>query len=259
MNSRECRTTRQEIEQSKLHQRLSDPAFRHVESCRACQEFQLERTRLRELIGSLEPVAAPGDFDVRLRARIAADRQQSSRGSFLNTFVMSTPVIAVAAVIVMLIGSVVWFAQRQRNQESSVASGTPANSNQALAPVLKAAESTKPNSSAVEAEKNPPAPVIAQAPKSQSLYRDAGGKSTKVAKGAYGPATDFNVTGAESIRQGEQQAGEVSLSAPVKPLVVSLEDVSGTKRRISLPPVSFGSLRLVDNRLPVSSTNSRSW
>jgi hypothetical protein len=42
-------------------------------------------------------------------------------------------------------------------------------------------------------------------------------------------------------------------------LVVSLEDVSGTKRRISLPPVSFGSQRLVDNRLPVSSKNSRSW
>ena len=53
------------------------------------------------------------------------------------------------------------------------------------------------------------------------------------AKGQIGPATDFNVTGAESIRQGEQQAGEVSLSAPVKPLVVSLEDVSGAKRRIS--------------------------
>ena len=259
MNNRECRTTRQEIEKSKLHQRLSNPAARHIESCRACQEFQLERTRLRELIGSLEPVAAPEDFDVRLRARIAADRQQSSRGSFFNTFVMSTPAIAVAAVIVMLIGSIVWLAQRQRNQESPVASGTPVNSNQALAPVRKAAESTNSNSSAVEAEKDPPAPVIAQAPKSQNPYRDAGSKPTTVAKDAYGPATDFNVTGAESIRQGEQQAGEVSLSAPVKPLVVSLEDVSGTKRRISLPPVSFGSQRLVDNRLPVSSTNSRSW
>jgi hypothetical protein len=65
--------------------------------------------------------------------------------------------------------------------------------------------------------------------------------------------------GAESIRQGEQRAGEVSLRAPDKPLVVSLEDEKGGKRKISLPPVSFGSQRLVDNRMPVSSNNSRSW
>ena len=258
MNSRECRTTRQEIEQSKLHQRLSVPAFRHIETCRACQEFQLERTRLRELIGSLEPVAAPGDFDVRLRARIAADRQQGARGSFFNRFVVSTPAIAAAAVMVMLAGAIVWLAQHQRNQQSTIASGVPARTEQAISPSDKRAESTDSTSPTVPAATNPGVTLIAEAPRGRNPYRDtsarSGGDRRPIAS-----ATDFNVTGAESIRQGEQQAGEVSLSAPVKPLVVSLEDVSGTKRRISLPPVSFGSQRLVDNRLPVSSTNSRSW
>lgn len=258
MNSRECRTTRQEIEQSELHQRLSDPAFRHLESCRACREFQLERTHLRELIGSLEPVAAPGDFDVRLRARIAADSQQSARGSFFNRFVVGTPAIALAAVVVILTGLIVWLAQHPRNQESTIASGTPARIGQATTPGDKAAENTDSNSPAAAATTNPPPTLTAQAPKGRNLYRDTSGRSAG-ARGPIGPATDFNVTGAESIRQGEQRAGEVSLSAPVKPLVVSLEDNSGTKRRISLPPVSFGSQRLVDNRLPLNSTNSRSW
>jgi len=258
MNSRECRTTRQEIEQSKLHQRLSGPAFRHIESCRACQEFQLERTRLRELIGSLEPVAAPGDFDVRLRARIAADRPQSSRGSFFYRFVASTPAITVAAVIVMLAGAIVWLAQHQRNQQSTIASGTPARTEQAITPSDKPAESTDSMSPTVPAATNPPETLIAEAPRGRNPYRDTSGRPGGDRR-PIASATDFNVTGAESIRLGEQQAGEVSLSAPVKPLVVSLEDVSGTKRRISLPPVSCGTQRLVDNRLPVRSTNSRSW
>jgi hypothetical protein len=42
-------------------------------------------------------------------------------------------------------------------------------------------------------------------------------------------------------------------------MVVSMQDDHGATRRISLPPVSFGAQRLVDNRIPVSSTNSRSW
>src|SRR5882762_6219604 len=134
MNRRECRFTREEIEQSELNQRLSDQSLRHVESCPACSGFYDERTRLRELIGSLEPVAAPGDFDVRLRARIAADRPQSSRGSFFYRFVASTPAITVAAVIVMLAGAIVWLAQHQRNQQSTIASGTPARTEQAITP-----------------------------------------------------------------------------------------------------------------------------
>ena len=258
MNNRECRNTRQEIEQSELHQRLSGAATRHIESCRACHEFQLERARLRELIGSLKPVVAPGDFEVRLRARIAADRQQSVRGSFFSRLVVSTPAIALAAVIVMLTGAIVWFAQHRRDQESTIASGTPARTEPATTPTDKPVQNTESNSPTVAAGQNPPVALSASAPRGRNPYRDTSGRSASV-RGPIGPATDFNVTGAESIRQGEQRAGDVSLSAPVKPLVVSLEDNSGTKRRISLPPVSFGSQRLVDNRLPVSSPNSRSW
>src|SRR5882762_9637259 len=126
MNRRECRFTREEIEQSELNQRLSDQSLRHVESCPACSGFYDERTRLRELIVSLEPVTAPGDFDVKLRARIAAVRQSKAPASFFARFALSTPALAAAALVLTLAASIFWFAQHNRNQPSTVASGSPA-------------------------------------------------------------------------------------------------------------------------------------
>ena len=257
MISKECRATRREIEQSELHQRLSDPALRHIGSCPACREFHGERTRLRELVGSLEPVAAPGDFDARLRARIAAEQGRGPRAAFLNRFVVSTPAIAVAALIVMLAGSIVWFAQHKRDQGASIAGGTPGRIDQTVGPNEKSAGTANATTPPVDGATNPPPTLVTQTSK-RNTSRETSARSAGP-RGPFVQTTDFNATGAESIRQGEQRAGEVSLSAPVRPLVVSLEDDRGAKRRISLPPVSFGSQRLVDNRMPVSSPNSRNW
>src|ERR1041385_7286116 len=81
MNSSECRDVRQEIDQSELGLRLSESSESHVIGCARCAAFRAERTRLRELVGSLRPVTAPADFDMRLRARIAREQVQSSTRS----------------------------------------------------------------------------------------------------------------------------------------------------------------------------------
>jgi len=252
MNSRECRVTRQEIEQSELHERLSDSALTHIGSCVGCRDFHGERTRLRELVGSLEPVVAPGDFDMRLRARIAAEKSGGARVSFLQRFVVSTPAMAVAVLLVMLTGSIVWFAQHQREQQSSIAAADSGRTEQTVKRPEVVADN-KTTSPVGDSATKPPE-VIAKDPRPEP-YRATGGSKSAGNR----VASDFLTRGAKSIRQGEQRPGEVSLRAPVKPLVVSLEDEKGGKRKISLPPVSFGSQRLVDNRMPVSSNNSRSW
>jgi len=253
MNSRECRVTRQEIEQSELHERLSDSALTHIGSCVGCRDFHGERTRLRELVGSLEPVVAPGDFDMRLRARIAAEKSGGARVSFLQRFVVSTPAMAVAVLLVMLTGSIVWFAQHQREQQSSIAAADSGRTEQTVKRPADAADS-KTTSPVSDSATKTPTEVIAKGSRPEP-YRATGGSKSPGSR----VASDFLARGAKSIRQGEQRPGEVSLRAPVKPLVVSLEDEKGGKRKISLPPVSFGSQRLVDNRMPVSSNNSRSW
>ena len=252
MNRKECRSTRREIEQSELNQRLTDQALAHMESCLPCREFHDERVRLRELVGSLEPVVAPGDFDVRLRARIAAERQRTARRSFFTKFAVGTPAIAVVALLVMVVGAIVWFAQRGGNQPSAVASG-PTSAREQTGPVSPPS-STSTGLETASTGTDTSRDLTAAAPRGgdRNPFRTAGGRSM-ASRGAVGPANDLSLTGAEMIRQGE-----VSLSAPVKPLVVSMQDDRGTKRKISLPPVSFGSQRLVDNRFPVSS-NSRSW
>src|SRR5260370_22962124 len=124
MNGKNCRATRLEIDQSELGQHLSDQVLQHLASCPPCSEFRAQRGSLRELIGGLEPVVAPADFDVQLRARIAREKENRARRSFIFRFVISTPAIAVAALLVMIVGTIVWVSQR--NRISTVASTTSA-------------------------------------------------------------------------------------------------------------------------------------
>ena len=255
MNGKECRATRREIDESELNQRLSDQARSHVASCPSCRGFHAERTSLRELVGSLEPVAAPGDFDMRLRARLASERQSRARQPFIFRLVISTPAIAVAALVVMLAISLVWLAERNRNQAPPTAllpsKEVPKTPDQAR---LASNGGSDPVRTGV-----PPAPVDlkpgTRPGRGENPSREINSRSAQAGV----KATDYGVSPAEYIKQGEQRAGEVSLSAPLKPMIVSMQDDRGATHKISLPPVSFGAQRLVDNRIPVSSTNSRTW
>ena len=68
----DCKTYRSEIEESANG--LSDVTRAHAESCSACGEFLRVSETLRRLVGGLERVEAPADFEFRLRARMAARR-----------------------------------------------------------------------------------------------------------------------------------------------------------------------------------------
>ncbi len=252
MNGKECRATRREIDESMLNQRLSNQARAHVALCESCRSFRAERTSLRELVGSLEPVAAPGDFDLRLRARLAREPQGRFRQPFIFRFVTGTPAITVAALVVIMALGLVWFARRN-------ASHTPE-----IARILVREAPVDPQQAALivnQGETGQVRVLTAQqsdAVKPGTLKAPRGNNEKTVSP--YVKAVDYGVSTAESVREMEQKAGEVSLSAPLKPMVVSMQDDRGATRRISLPPVSFGAQRMVDKRTPVSfSSNSRSW
>jgi len=255
----ECRSTRQEIDEG--GGQLSGQALRHVASCARCRAFQNERARLRELLTSLEPVTAPADFDFRLRARIAAQTEKLGLRSFFGGFALSTPAMAMAALVIVAIGgSIVWIKQRGAKQASTVAvnptsqvkvrnSTTADNlpqSKQADVPDSRTPASTKGT--------NADAPnYLVQGRKPQ--FRDPG-----LSQSGRSSSRDLSAGSAPSLKQG-QNPGAVYVSAPVKPMVLSLQDDHGATRRISLPPVSFGSQRLlVGSRVvPVSGTNDRVW
>ena len=79
MRSLECRFTRQQIDELELGERPSERATAHLSLCAGCRDFRAERNELRQLVGSLEPVVAPADFEMRLRARIAREQAPSQR------------------------------------------------------------------------------------------------------------------------------------------------------------------------------------
>lgn len=258
MNGKECRATRQEIDESELNQILSNQVLSHLAVCSACREFRAERASLRELVGSLEPVAAPGDFDLRLRARIAND-QRRARQPFIFRFVTSTPAIVAAALVVMLATSLVWFAQRNKSQQAPAITATATTAGPSAPSAGSEPAALASNRTTVSPGTQPDADIERKAGVQNRRTVSSREANNKAAL-ASATATDYAVSKAESIRQLEQKAGEVSLSAPLRPLVVSVQDDHGATRKISLPPVSFGAQRLVDNnRILVSATNSRSW
>ena len=244
MNGNTCRHVRREIDELEIGQQPGEQAHAHLAVCPACAEFSRERADLRDLVRSLEPVVAPADFDMRLRARIAAERG-AARPSFFAQLV-STPAIAAAAAVVLLVGSIVWIAQRNTDQTTKVAT-----ENSSKQPTNQVASDP--------AKEVAPAPTVnTVSGKGDELVVD-NGSNLPVRRKRPGRSTnvrDFSVMPANLIRQNDQ----AFVNAPSKPVVVSLKDDRGATRKISLPPVSFGAQSLVDNRIPVSySANSRIW
>jgi|SRR5580765_252241 len=247
MNAKDCRIVRLEIDSSELGQRLSETAEAHVASCPSCAEFRAERSRLRALVGSLEPVTAPADFDMRLRARIARENQGQAQQPWIFRLIVSTPAIAAAALLVILVGTLVWINQRSASEPFKSASATiPGEGIRTSAPATAADQKT-----GIETQ---PLIAIADNPK-----RTAPRSFSRSFSANAPQASDFNASGAQSIRLAPDRAGEVSLTAPVNPMVVSVPDEHGGTRRILLPAVSFGSQRLTDNRVSVSMNNSKDW
>ena len=241
MRSLECRVTRQQIDELELGERPSERATAHLSLCAGCRDFRAERNELRQLVGSLDPVVAPADFEMRLRARIAREQPPSQEPFFAR--LIRTPALAAAALFVMVGGTLVWVAQKDIEPSTQVATV------QRPAPVATARDSAPTTSAPTDAAET-------DTPSDQGAQTVSSGTIRKNRVGSRGRSEDSSVLPADSIRQGDQ-AYE---NAPSKPVVFALEDERGTKRKISLPPVSFGSQSLVDNRVPVSYTgNSRIW
>jgi hypothetical protein len=252
MSGKLCRDVRLEIDQSELQQPLSASSQAHVCSCVSCATFRDERAQLREIVGSLQPVTAPADFEMRLRARIARERAVP-RQSFIFRFVMSTPAIVVAAVLVIAVGALVFLSQMNRVQNPAIASE-------------KGPERPNPNPKPTEvakdqnAEPNSSAPAVSdqtgKAKQSAVVVRNTPKPVLPV--NALPQVSESTVRSAQSVRIMDRH-GEVTLAAPLRPMVVTVYDEHGGTRKIQLPPISFGSQRLTNNRSQVSMTNTKDW
>jgi hypothetical protein len=242
MTNKDCRNTRREIDELELGHRPSAQAASHITGCVGCQQFQAERTSLRELVGSLDPVVAPPDFDMRLRARIAAQKYDKRQQPFFARLI-STPALAAAALFVIVAGSVYWIARRPSNP--ALPSAAPE--------VAKKTDTVNPAPVSKTATEEPPVPSDENTDVAMNPNR--GGHRPRISR----PATSqqFDVQGTDVIRQTDSDQAYV----PSQPVEFALQNERGKTRRISLPPVSFGAQNLVsDNRREIAySPTSRVW
>ena len=101
-----CKTCRDEIEELEGAEPLSPSASAHLDSCPNCLAFRKERLALRQMIGSLEVVDAPADFDFRLRARLATLKGREPGPIAWSRFAPGGWALALAASFVILARSV---------------------------------------------------------------------------------------------------------------------------------------------------------
>ncbi len=94
-----CKTVCREIDEADYGESPTASAMEHLRGCGQCQRFYDERLKLRQLVGSLETVAAPSDFDLRVRSRIANGRVGA--GFWLSNLKFGIPSVALASLVLV--------------------------------------------------------------------------------------------------------------------------------------------------------------
>ena len=255
----DCRVMRRMIDEAEPDGPLSSQAAEHIAVCDSCREFRGQRARLRELVGSLQPVEAPPDFDMRLRARLVSERAGAAWFS-LPAVSFGRPAFVAGAAFVILLGAVILinrtgFSWRSSDRAKAVSTNGPKQ-------VPEPPETSKP----VEVPEDKIATGVSQPSKAPTggprrLMPERNRPGNIAVKTGSGTSKDFALRPAPVYRQNQSEpnAAEISLS---KPFEFSLQDSRGVTHRISLPPVSFGSQQLIQNgqRIqPTSYAASRVW
>ena len=261
-----CQKCKNEIDERDLRhdERLSDAAEAHLSACANCRAFGEERLALTRLVGGLEKVSAPADFDFRMRARIAAElgARRAPRPRLFNftPAVLSWPL---AACLALVVSAALYFQQQQPD-----AALTPAEQASAASPLPPAADTTPINEQlseqlsegeklvvngrqgdAVAPSKNRTAQRRRVSPEriTAAAATSVRGATLETAEarlegsssaGVLGSTVRFDSTAA---RRSEGALIPVQLGASERPLNVVLRDGSGEARTISVDSVSFGS------------------
>ncbi len=122
MRNMNCRNVRREIEEAAPGKWLSSDVNKHVLSCVACETLLREQTKLRELMSSLGTVEAPGDFDFRLRARLAGEKRAVAQSFALGNFSFGLR-SAVVVTILLFIGSALMFVSFRTRSNTLLTAG----------------------------------------------------------------------------------------------------------------------------------------
>jgi hypothetical protein len=239
-----CELVRRELDELMLDETCSTAALEHLRECGACREFHEKQTKLRQIVGSLGTVAAPADFDFRLRARLANESSSAaSPFSFVTWPVLRRGFAAAAVLVVFATGA--YLVQNALNRST-----TPSAELAKHAPVPVVSETPKPPQAAVTSNTPKPQDVVAVQNKRPQGNRIERPGLVAAVRNKPLATRELSSTGAEVIGNAEPVGTSTPFSIDASALQyfrVSVDDGRGNAKTISVPTISFGSQRLMQN------------
>ncbi len=240
----DCKSVCREIDELDSGQQPSLAALEHTRACVKCRTFHDDRVKLREMVANVGTVTAPGDFDFRLRARLANEKGTPASTLFTRRPAFSFPSVVLAS-LALLIGA--GFAL-----QGFLVSTTDPNT------AVSEIQPAKPTELVVEPKTQPESPVAVATKTSHLSNKSSVPKVRRTIDSKFRATarsnrlrttTDSNaIQAAPSRRETLVRETETAAVFPIEasePLRVSLDYASGISRTISLPSLSFGSQEAV--------------
>lgn len=240
MNKTTCSAIQRKLDELPLDYDPGSEVSTHLVACPECRDFQLKGTKLRQLVGSLETVAAPSDFDFRLRARLANENS----GSAFHFWSLRSQTVAAALGFALLVG--VSFAVFQATRTKGpgvdvVKKESPAQT------IVQATASKETKQKVIEQQPAASESVVATIPKGRNVGQKQVVQVNNRNRRASAVA-EFSSEAAPTIRDYKSTSSSEAVfpvDASQQKLRLSLFDSRGNPKTISLPSVSFGSQRVV--------------
>jgi len=243
----DCKTYREEIEELAGVGRLGLEARAHVNACEACRHLEQERASLRRLVRSLETVAAPADFEFRLRARMDASRAKERRNPLRPVYGFAA--LAAAACFLVVSASLYFRQEQQRRPDAGQrqaviarsAGGAARSGRESIAAQVTDAGETRASGSELSGAQSRRGKVKTRTISPPRAKEAALGEPSSEA-----PAKNFLTAALSSARVIEQSPTmRISLGTTAEPLRVVLRDGRGVTRVVPMRAVSFGSQELI--------------
>ena len=233
MRKNNCELIRRELDELMLDEAGSSSVVEHLRECAECRDFQEKQTKLRHIVGSLGTVAAPPDFDFRLRARLA---NESSRGAQFHYWPLARGGFAMAVLLVVFATGAVLV----RN----VINRPPAGEDTAKKNDVNVQSPEK----VIEAVRlKPENKVVTLGPEKRQEIKNERQTTAGLRNKRQLVAVDSALMRAELIKGTEPASDAFPIDVSLQSIKVSVDDGRGNARTISVPPISFGSQRIVHN------------
>ncbi len=233
MRNNNCEVIRRELDELMLDEAASASVSEHLNGCSDCREFHRTQTKLRQMVGSLGTIAAPADFEFRLRARLANDANGTLPFGFAY-WPFARKGLAMASVLVLFaVGALMIWSSMNQPTTFTVAEQNPT----ATAPGETSNQIQTP------ARAQEPQEFQASLPES-APQKNRNERPVQTGQRVKRPlsSVDFSSTRAEVIGATDT-AVVFPIDASLQPMRVSLDDGRGNAKTISVPTISFGAQR----------------